>query len=167
MTLQIENEQDIQLSFDYEETAKKVIDAVLDLEECPYEVSVSLTLTDNEEIHRMNREFREIDRATDVLSFPMTDFPSPAVYDWLEDEGMDCFDPDSGELLLGDIVISVERAVEQAQEYGHSLLREYAFLIAHSMLHLLGYDHMTPEEAKVMEEKQEQVLSSLQITRDK
>lgn len=167
MTLQLENEQELVIPFDYEETAKKVVEAVLDFEKCPYEASVSLTLTDNSEIHRMNQEFRQIDRATDVLSFPMSDFPAPAVYEWLEEEGADCFDPDSGELLLGDIVISVERAIEQADEYGHSLLREYAFLIAHSMLHLLGYDHMTTEEAEVMEQKQEQVLSSLQITRDK
>ncbi|MDD3279345.1 MAG: rRNA maturation RNase YbeY [Lachnospiraceae bacterium] len=167
MTLQIEDEQSISLPFDGEETARKVIEAGLDQEQCPYEASVSLTLTDNEGIRQMNQEFRQIDRATDVLSFPMTDFPAPAVFDWLETDGTDCFDPDTGELLLGDIVISVERAREQAEEYGHSLLREYAFLIAHSVLHLLGYDHMTPKEAEIMEEKQEQILTGLKIMRDK
>jgi probable rRNA maturation factor len=165
MTLQMENEQTLTLGFDQEAVARQVIDQVLDMEQCPYEAEVSLTLTDNQEIHRLNREFRQIDRATDVLSFPMVDFPTPASYDFLE-EAKDCFDPDSGELLLGDIVISVERAQAQALEYGHSLLREYAFLIAHSMLHLLGYDHMTPEEAAVMEEKQEAALAALGITRE-
>ena len=165
MTLQMENEQTLALGFDQEAVARQVIDQVLDMEQCPYEAEVSLTLTDNQEIHRLNREFRQIDRATDVLSFPMVDFPTPASYDFLE-EAKDCFDPDSGELLLGDIVISVERARAQALEYGHSLLREYAFLIAHSMLHLLGYDHMTPEEAAVMEEKQEAALAALGITRE-
>lgn len=165
MTLRLEDEQALSLDFDREAVARQVIETVLDLEQCPYEAEVSLTLTDNQEMHRLNREFRQIDRSTDVLSFPMVDFPAPASYDHLE-EAEDCFDPDSGELLLGDIVISVERAQEQAQEYGHSLLREYAFLIAHSMLHLLGYDHMTPEEAAVMEGKQEAALTALGITRE-
>lgn len=167
MTLEFENEQELPLPFDGEKLAALVIDKVLDLEECPYESEVSLTLTDNQEIHRLNREFRQIDRPTDVLSFPMVDFPAPADYAYLEKEGWeDCFHPETGELLLGDIVLSVERALEQAEEYGHSLKREYAFLIAHSMLHLLGYDHMVPEEASVMEAKQEEALRQLNITRE-
>ena len=83
----------------------------------------------------------------------------------LEAEEADSFNPESGELMLGDIVISVERAMEQAAEYGHSLKREIGFLIAHSMLHLLGYDHMEPQEAAVMEQKQEAVLEALGIRR--
>ncbi len=79
---------------------------------------------------------------------------------------MDCFDPDSGELILGDIIISVEKVEEQAQEYGHSELREFAFLVAHSMFHLCGYDHMEANEAAVMEQKQEAVLTQLGITRE-
>lgn len=168
MTLNLENEQDYKIPFDYEETAKQVIRQVLTSEKCPYEAEVNLTFVDNEEIHRLNREFRQIDRATDVLSFPMTDWESPADYSCLEDEeaSADSFNPETGELLLGDIVISVERAAEQAKEYGHSLKREIAFLIAHSMLHLLGYDHMVPEEEAVMEGKQEAALQALGITRD-
>ena len=100
-----------------------------------------------------------------MLSFPMADFPAPADYSALEEPAADCFHPETGELMLGDIVISVERARDQAEAYGHSLKREYAFLIAHSMLHLLGYDHMEPEEASVMEEKQEAALTALNITR--
>ena len=140
------------------------MEAVLDQEECPYEAQISLVLTDDDTIHSTNKEFRGIDRATDVLSFPMVDFPSPADYSVLEEDDS-CFHPESGELLLGDIMISVPRAVEQAREYGHSVKREYAFLIAHSMLHLLGYDHMEDEERLLMEEKQEQALKYLHIER--
>ena len=112
----------------------------------------------------MNLEFRRIDRATDVLSFPMTEFPSPADYAYLDTDDSS-FDPETGELMLGNIVISKERAKEQAEEYGHSVEREFAFLIAHSMLHLLGYDHMEDEERLVMEKKQREVLEMLGITR--
>ena len=121
--------------------------------------------TDNETIHKTNLEYRQIDRATDVLSFPMVDFPAPADYSVLEDDDS-CFDPESGELLLGDIMISIPKAVEQAEAYGHSVKREYAFLVAHSMLHLLGYAHMVDEERIVMEQKQEKALQQLQIGRD-
>ena len=165
MTLTIENEYDQEISFDYETVARQVMDTALDQENCPYEAEVSLVLTTGEEIRRVNREFREIDKETDVLSFPMIPFPSPVDYGIIEDMEDDCFNPDTGELLLGDIMISVPRMIEQAESYGHSQLREFAFLVAHSMLHLLGYDHMVPEEAAVMEEKQEAVLSRLQIKR--
>lgn len=167
MTLQLEDEQALKLPFDYEALAKQVIDQVLDMEECPYESEVSLILTDNTRIQQLNREFRELDKPTDVLSFPLVDFQKPADYDLLESDGWEVyFNPETGELMLGDIVISIERASEQAQEYGHSLKREYAFLIAHSMLHLLGYDHMISEEAAVMEQKQTAVLKKLSITRE-
>ena len=167
MTLIFENEGNYELGFDPKALAHQVIDQVLDMEQCPYEAEAELILTDPENIRRMNREFRGIDRETDVLSFPMTEYPAPAFFDFLETEaGDDCFNPDTGELLLGDIVISVPRAEAQAEEYGHSLRREYAFLIAHSMLHLLGYDHMSPEKAAVMEQKQEAALQALGITRD-
>ena len=114
----------------------------------------------------MNRQYRNIDAPTDVLSFPMVDYEIPGNFDFLEDEPADCFHPESGELMLGDIVISLDHVYAQARQYGHSLLREYAFLIAHSMFHLIGYDHMTPEEAAEMEEKQREVLERLNITRD-
>jgi probable rRNA maturation factor len=165
MTLTIENEYDQEISFDYETVARQVMDTALDQENCPYEAEVSLVLTTGEEIRRVNREFRDIDKETDVLSFPMIPFPSPADYGIIEDMEDDCFNPDTGELLLGDIMISVPRMMEQAKSYGHSQLREFAFLVAHSMLHLLGYDHMVPEETAVMEEKQEAVLERLQIKR--
>ncbi|MDD6440753.1 MAG: rRNA maturation RNase YbeY [bacterium] len=164
MRIFLENEGDLELALNYLELAEEVAEAVLDYENCPYESQVELLLTDNEEIRRINQEFREIDRPTDVLSFPMVDFGSPAEYDFLEEDDS-LFDPETGELMLGNIVISKEKVISQAEEYGHSVKREYAFLIAHSMLHLLGYDHMEEEERTVMERKQREILKKLKIER--
>ena len=113
----------------------------------------------------MNMEYREVDRPTDVLSFPQVEYESPADFSWAEEHEMDCFDPDTGELFLGDIVISLDKVKEQAEKYNHSVRREFAFLVTHSMLHLLGYDHMEPEEEKVMFARQEEILKELRITR--
>lgn len=162
----IENETEVTFDFDVKEVVKLVVDEVLEQENCPYESQINVLLTDNEGIRYFNKEYRDIDRETDVLSFPNVDFTEPGVFDIDEDSEADYFDPESGELILGDIIISVDKVMEQAQNYGHSRLREFAFLVAHSMLHLSGYDHMEPEEAKVMEEKQEQILTRLNITRD-
>ena len=161
MTLDIQYETDKQLPIDYEPLIIQVVNSALDYVDCPYEVELNVTLTDNEEIHKINREFREIDRPTDVLSFPMLEYEKPGDFKWLEeneDQLDDCFNPETGELLLGDIVISVEKVLEQAKEYGHSNERELGFLIAHSMLHLFGYDHMEEQERVVMEKKQEDIL---------
>ncbi|MBQ8558877.1 MAG: rRNA maturation RNase YbeY [Tyzzerella sp.] len=164
MTLLFEEEGELSLPLECEELAKKVIEAAVDYEECPYETEVNLLLTMNNEIHEMNRQFRQIDRPTDVLSFPMVDYEEPGKFDFLE-EAMEYFNPETGELVLGDIVISKEKVIAQAEEYGHSIEREYAFLIAHSMLHLFGYDHMEEEERAVMEQKQKEILEQLQILR--
>lgn len=166
MTFYVENETQVTFPFNVEETVRNVCEAVLDEEKCPYEVQVNVVLTDNEGIREMNRECRKIDRETDVLSFPNVDFEREGVFEIDEDREADYFDPDSGELILGDIMISVDKVKEQAENYGHSLRREFAFLVAHSMLHLCGYDHMEEEEAKVMEAKQRDVLEGLGITRD-
>ncbi|MBQ4560140.1 MAG: rRNA maturation RNase YbeY [Tyzzerella sp.] len=164
MTLFFEEEGELRLDLPCEELATKVIEAALDYEDCPYEVEVNLLLTMNDEIQEMNQNFRQIDRATDVLSFPMIDYEEAGNFDFLEDV-MDVFHPESGELMLGDIVISKEKVISQAEEYGHSVEREYAFLIAHSMLHLFGYDHMEDDERIVMEAKQKEILEQLQILR--
>lgn len=164
MTFLIDYETDIEIGIDYSALAKEVADKVLDMENCPYEASVNLVLTDNEEIKRVNTEFRDILAPTDVLSFPMIPFETPADYALVEEDDS-YFDMDTGELLLGDIMISVEKVFAQAEEYGHSVKREFCFLVAHSMLHLLGYDHMTQEEAAVMEAKQAKALQELGITR--
>ncbi len=165
MTSYAENETDIEFEFDVKELLDTVMMQVLDMEKCPYEAQVNLLITDNQGIHELNRQYRQVDASTDVLSFPMIPFQKEADFSAAEEEGADCFDPESGELLLGDIIISAEKVLEQAEQYGHSVKRELAFLMVHSMLHLCGYDHMVEEEAGVMEEKQERVLSFLGITR--
>lgn len=164
MTLYYEEEGDVNLPLDGKDLAETVINAALDYAQCPYEAEVNLLLTENDMIQEMNKEFRSIDRATDVLSFPMAEYETPGDFVSLEEQ-TDCFDPESGELLLGDIVISKEKVLEQAEEFGHSVKREYAFLIAHSMLHLFGYDHIEDEERAVMEEKQREILDQLKIWR--
>lgn len=164
MSFYIESETDKMLPLPCEELLSLVAEAVLAQEGCPYEAEVNLLLTDNEGIWEINAEQRGIDAPTDVLSFPMAVFETPADFDSLEEQE-DCFHPESGELLLGDIVISVERVMEQASTYGHSLKREFSFLIAHSMLHLIGYDHERGEEAEIMEYKQNQILDGLGIGR--
>lgn len=161
----IENETEITFDFDIEQVVETVVLEVLDSEGCPYESQVNVLLTDNEGIRMFNKEYRNIDKETDVLSFPNLDFEEPGFYEVDEEAEADYFDPESGELILGDIIISVDKVREQSESYGHSAKREFAFLIAHSMLHLAGYDHMEPEEAKVMEAKQEAVLQKLNITR--
>ncbi len=166
MTLNFEDEyEELALPFAAEELAAQVVGHSLEYENCPYEAEVNLLLTSDEEIHKMNREFRGIDRATDVLSFPMLEYESPADFGSFEEAGDDCFHPDSGELMLGDIVISKDRVLAQAEAYGHSAKREFAFLTAHSMLHLMGYDHMEPEEAARMERKQSEILAQMNIRR--
>lgn len=166
MTFYADNEMNYSFDFDWEDIFHKVALAVLDSEHCPYEAQISLLLTDNEGIRIYNKENRNIDAPTDVLSFPNVEYDKPGNFEHAEEYTFDYFEPDSGELILGDIIISVEKAVMQAKEYGHSLKREFAFLIAHSMLHLCGYDHMTPEEEKMMISKQNAVLNILGITRE-
>ena len=164
MTLYFEEEGEGRLPLECESFARQIIEDTLNYIGCPYEAEVSLLLTTNEQIHEMNREFRGIDRPPDVLSFPMVQYPVPGEFAFLE-ETQDCFHPESGELLLGDIVISKEKVLEQAAAYGHSVRREYAFLIIHSVLHLIGYDHMEDEERQIMEAKQREILEHLQIMR--
>lgn len=146
----------------WEELFEAVVQQSLREENISLPVEVSLTVTGPEQIQEMNRDFRGIDRVTDVLSFPQVDF-------FEEDPMKDLVNaernPDTDEVCLGDIVICMDRAREQAEEFGHSLRRELGFLTAHSMLHLLGYDHMVPEEEKVMFEKQEIILEAIGLSR--
>ncbi len=162
----LDNDTDVKLDFDPKEVALRVMNAVLRSEGCDLDTEVNLLLTDDETIHGINLDSRGIDRATDVLSFPGLEYNEPGDFD-IDINEADCIDPETGLIILGDIVISLDHVISQAEEYGHTRLREYAFLIAHSMLHLCGYDHMTEEEAKVMESKQESVLRGLDITRDR
>lgn len=165
MTINFEYETKEPLDLDYKDIITNVVNQALDYEECPYETELNVILTDNNEIKEINREYRNIDNATDVLSFPLIDYKEPSDFSKLEDSLNEYFNPETGELLLGDIVISVEKVKEQAHNYGHSEVRELAFLTAHSMLHLFGYDHMVDEERIVMERKQEDILKGLDYTR--
>lgn len=165
MTINFDYEVTNRFDFDFEAMEKKVVEACLDYEQCPYEAEVSILLTDNEQIRQINQECRGIDTPTDVLSFPVIEYTTPGDFSELEEAVAEYFHPETGELLLGDIVISIDRAISQAEEYGHSLMRELAFLTTHSMFHLFGYDHMEDEERTMMEEKQNCVLDKLQILR--
>lgn len=165
MSLYIETDGETPLPFDAEQVASLVTESVLEYIGCPYEAEVCLLLTHDGQIREMNREHRGIDRATDVLSFPLLEFERPGDLSGISEETGNAFHPETGELMLGDIVISVDRVLAQAEEYGHSPKREYAFLIAHSMLHLFGYDHMEEEERRIMEERQRRIMEKVQIPR--
>lgn len=155
MELLVSNEQGIHLvTPELDLLFKKVLEAVLQAEGETGEVEVSLVLVDDKKIQELNRDYRGIDRPTDVLSFPLREA--------VEDEGPKV---SVDEWLLGDIVVSMETALRQAEEYGHSLERELGFLIVHGCLHLLGYDHQREEERQVMREKEEAILTSLGLTR--
>ena len=154
-----ENETDEIIAEEQIAELNAVCGEIMKNEECNFDAEISLTFTDNEGIREINRDYRDIDRPTDVLSFPMLEFSG-------EEEDAE-FETEDGLVMLGDIVISIERAREQAEEFGHSLRREIAFLVAHSMLHLLGYDHVDDAEGeRLMIEKQDKVLNALGITRD-
>jgi len=166
MTINIDYEAKKKLDLDYEAIINKVIEQALDYVDCPYEAEVNVILTENEEIHEINLETREIDRPTDVLSFPMVEYEVPGDFSIIDEDSYEYFNPESGELVLGDIVISIDKVIEQAELYGHSQERELAFLVAHSMLHLSGYDHMEDDERVEMEQKQEEILQQCNILRD-
>ena len=167
MTFYVDNETDFEFDFNTEELLKSITEAVIKAENVPFkDVTVNLTFTDEDTIKETNKDFRGIDSVTDVLSFPAIDIQTPADLTGIEEGDPSYFDPETGELILGDIMICVKRAMEQAEEYGHSLKREIAFLITHSLLHLLGYDHMEDSERLVMEDKQRTILNNLGITRE-
>ena len=139
---------------------RKCINTALNCENVSVKCEISVLITDDGEIHKINNQFRGVDRPTDVLSFPMqTLIPEKFAPDMTQAE------PETGLLPLGDIVISVEKVQEQAAAYGHSEKRELAFLVAHSMLHLMGYDHMEDSEREEMEERQRRILEQLNISR--
>jgi probable rRNA maturation factor len=130
--------------------------------EKPYEIS--FLITDNSGIREINREHRKIDRETDVLSFPMLEFKT-GYYKGQIELNVDDLNPDTGEVVLGDIVISIEKATAQAEEYGHSLEREMAFLTVHSILHLLGHDHEVEDDRVIMRKKEVEILNELGLYR--
>lgn len=161
MSVLIDNRQeDVEVDEKLESLTEKVVEKVLEHEEWEDEVEVSVSFVDNEEMRSLNREYRGIDSTTDVLSFPMMEFSDEEFEE--DEEDAEYIEE---ELPLGDIVISMEKAKEQAQEYGHSFEREFAFLLVHGMLHLLGYDHENEEDEKTMFEKQENILREMNLSR--
>ncbi len=153
MRLLFSNETDFSVSPELNGLFERAVREALKYEGFSENVEVSLTIVSGSEIRALNKKFRNIDRETDVLSFPLIDFTEP-----LPDFGSRC-------VPLGDIVISIDRAKEQSIEYNHSLERELGFLTVHSMLHLMGYDHMTEEEEKVMFSKQREILNKMGLER--
>ena len=164
MTILFEKEIDGGFDFDEKKQCEEVIEGCMDIMLFPFEAEVSVTLTDDEAIRQINNEYRGIDSATDVLSFPMISYEESGNFDAIDDDES-LFNPESGEVMLGDIVLSVPRIKEQALEYGHSELREFSFLIVHSMLHLFGYDHIDDNDRSIMEDKQKYILDILNIKR--
>ncbi len=156
LQLLFENGSDFNPSDDLIKMLKNVMVKSLEFENFKKEVELSLTFTTDEDIKEINNRHRNINTATDVLSFPMYNKEELAK---LDDSVLNF------PVVLGDIVVSVERAFSQADEYGHSFEREIAFLICHSMFHLLGYDHMTKQDEEIMIEKQNEVLKIMGITR--
>lgn len=153
LTIYFDNTQDIiPITYKLKMLVRRAVEAVIDFEQYGNPCEVSVTFTDNEGIHVLNRQYREVDRPTDVLSFPLMDFSGES------DEPV----ADEPVVSLGDIVLSLERAREQAEEYGHSFEREVSFLTVHSMLHLLGYDHETGEQDEAdMRARQSRIMDIL------
>lgn len=158
----IENEQDkVEISHSIIKLIEKTIELCMKAEKLDKAYEVSVLIVDDEEIRAINKEHRDIDKPTDVLSFPMAEFINGEL---ISDQGD--YDLEFDELMLGDIIISAETAKRQADEYQHSFEREIAFLTAHSCFHLLGYDHMEEEEEKIMIGKQESILQQMGLTRN-
>ena len=155
MTLLTDNRTDWNFDENFLKIVTKAAEESLKYENFDPNCEISLSFVTNNEIHKINKQFRNIDRETDVLSFPQLTF----------EEGEIPEKNENGEIILGDIIISVEKAKAQAEEYGHSLEREIAFLTAHSMLHLMGYDHMTEEDEKEMFGRQRAIMENIGIGR--
>jgi len=159
MEIIFENQQDIiELCDEHLTIIENVVTKTLELEQFSADTIVSVTAVDNKEIHSLNKEFRGVDRPTDVLSFPVVEFENGKM---IENSG-DYFED---KLILGDIIFSAEKLKEQSIEYGHSFERELGFLVCHSTLHLLGYDHETEDERQVMRHEEEKTLELLNLTR--
>lgn len=165
MTVYFENETGHNFAFDMESQLGEIISFVKGYVGCPYEVEVSVTMVDKPVIQEVNAQFRDIDKPTDVLSFPMAEYDEPADFDGEAFAATKSLSPDTGELVLGDIMLCAEVIKEQAEEYGHSEQREFSFLVVHSMLHLFGYDHMQDDERAEMEAEQKNIMNQLGIYR--
>lgn len=163
----IDNRQNkIEISDEIEKNIVNIIEYALQEEKVNIPCEVSVIFVDNEKIKEINKENRNIDKVTDVLSFPMLDYEKGKVFkDTYEDFNFSYVDLDEGSLVLGDIVLSLEKAKEQSLEFNHSFIREVVYLTIHSVLHLLGYDHMEEDEKSIMRKREEQILEKFHLTR--
>lgn len=163
----IDNRQNkIEVTEELESTIKNVVECALTEENVTIPCEVSIIFIDNEQIKEINKETRNIDRVTDVLSFPMLEYPKGKVFkEVYNNYKFHEADFDNESLVLGDIALSLEKAQEQGIEFNHSFLRETAYLTVHSILHLLGYDHMEDEEKSVMRNREEKILESFGLVR--
>lgn len=160
-----EEEYSLDLGFDLEKTTYQIIEKTMEYLGCPYEIDVNIILVDSDQIREINQSHRDKPMITDVLSFPMNEYEVPGDFSWIDEGEGGLFSPEDGSFLLGDIILNLDRVLLQAKEYGHSNLREFSFLIVHSLLHLVGYDHMEDEEQKLMINKQKEIMSYLEIER--
>ncbi len=163
LTLMIDNRQDTIDIKEINGIIEKVVTKTIEHEGIKNKFEISIILVDNTQIQSINKEYRKIDSPTDVLSFPMIEYDKPGTIP--HDEACLEVDYDTGDILLGDIAISLEKAYEQSKEYGHSFEREVAFLTLHGMLHLLGYDHIEENDRALMRQKEEEILNILKINR--
>ena len=152
MKILINNKYNKNINLNYEAICNSVLEKIFELENLHKNFEVSIVIVNDFEIKSMNKKFRKIDKVTDVLSFPLID-------------KVDLYNYTTNHIELGDIIVNFDRVVSQSADYCHSQEREFAFLIAHSTLHLLGYDHLTYEEDKIMVNKQKKILDSLNISR--
>lgn len=163
LTLMIDNRQDAVDVKEINGIIQKVVNKTIEHEGIKDKFEISIIFVNNTQIQKINKEYRKIDSPTDVLSFPMIEYDKPGIIP--HDEACLEVDYDTGDILLGDIAISLEKAYEQSKEYGHSFEREVAFLTLHGMLHLLGYDHIDEEDRVLMRQKEEEILNILKISR--
>lgn len=156
----------IEVTKELETVLKNVIEYTLKEEELLVDNEVSVIFIHNEEIREINLKYRGIDEVTDVLSFPMLHYPEnkvfKEVYTNYEFDQNDLYD---GKLVIGDVAVSLEKAKEQSEEFGHSFTRECAYLTVHSMLHLLGYDHIEETQKNIMRKREEEILATFNISR--
>lgn len=155
----------MEFDFDVDKLINEVHVQTMNTLGCPYKTSVDVSIVDEAEIHRLNKEYRDIDKSTDVLSFPMNEFDKAGTFTGNSFESSKTIDPETDELLLGDVIICADKVRFQAAEYGHSEKREFAFLLVHSLLHLSGYDHIDDADRLLMENKQKEILDKLGISR--
>ena len=163
--INIENEIEYDFGFDYISVIENAISYTSEFLKFPYEFEVNVLIVNNDEIKKINADMRNIDSATDVLSFPMLEYVAPGDFDSIDEENDALWNLENDRIILGDIVLSVDKILSQAKEFGHSTIREMSFLVVHSMLHLFGYDHMD-EMDKTMENLQETILNEMGIKRE-